>query len=73
MTRWRKSSHSSSEQEGGCVEVAALRGHVAVRDSKDPTGPHLDVLADAWHGLLTAIKCDSVEQLLDGADRHGAP
>ncbi len=37
---WRKSTRSGSS--GNCVEVADnLRGIVAVRDSKNPTGPAL--------------------------------
>ena len=38
-TRWVKSSYSFAN--GNCVEVAALPGAVAVRDSKDPGGPVL--------------------------------
>lgn len=38
---WRKSSRSG-DSGGQCVEVAAnLPGVVAVRDSKDPSGPKL--------------------------------
>ncbi|MEU5592465.1 DUF397 domain-containing protein [Streptomyces sp. NPDC020298] len=38
---WRKSSHSS-DQGGNCVEVAELpEAAVAVRDSKNTTGPIL--------------------------------
>jgi hypothetical protein len=36
---WRKSSYSGSQ--GNCVEIAALTGAVAMRDSKDPQGPAL--------------------------------
>jgi uncharacterized protein DUF397 len=56
MTRWRKSSRSSSEQQGGCVEVASLRRDVAVRDSKDPDGPQLHFTVSEWRVLLAAIK-----------------
>ncbi|NVI86475.1 DUF397 domain-containing protein, partial [Actinomadura sp. BRA 177] len=38
--QWRKSSRSGG-QGGDCVEVAALTPAIAVRDSKNPTGPHL--------------------------------
>ncbi|MFD0899080.1 DUF397 domain-containing protein [Actinomadura sediminis] len=37
---WRKASRSG-ENGGNCVELAALPGSVAVRDSKDPDGPVL--------------------------------
>ncbi|WP_030488675.1 DUF397 domain-containing protein [Micromonospora chokoriensis] len=46
--RWRKSTRSNGSG-GACVEVAAnLAGLVAVRDSKDPTGPVLVFPPDAW-------------------------
>ncbi|GAA2444759.1 hypothetical protein GCM10010191_71790 [Actinomadura vinacea] len=37
--RWRTSRRS--QQNGACVEVAAMHGAVAVRDSKDRQGPVL--------------------------------
>jgi hypothetical protein len=39
-THWRKSTHSG-ENGGNCVELAAVTGAIAVRDSKDPSGPVL--------------------------------
>jgi hypothetical protein len=56
MTRWRKSSRSSSGNQSGCVEVAAVRGDVAVRDSKDPAGPQLHFTTTEWRTLLAEIK-----------------
>ncbi|RIW42461.1 DUF397 domain-containing protein [Micromonospora endophytica] len=51
--RWRKSTRSSSNG-GACVEVADnLPGVVAVRDSKDPTGPALTFTPTAWRTFLT--------------------
>ncbi|MGH3387662.1 MAG: DUF397 domain-containing protein [Actinomadura sp.] len=38
FVQWRKNSRSTG-QGGDCVEVAGLRGRIAVRDSKNPTGP----------------------------------
>ncbi|WP_018655681.1 DUF397 domain-containing protein [Actinomadura flavalba] len=37
---WRKSSRSGGN-EAQCVEVANVPATVAVRDSKDPSGPKL--------------------------------
>jgi hypothetical protein len=44
---WFKSSYSGAEG-GDCVEVAACRCIVHVRDSKDSARPGLAVGADAW-------------------------
>jgi hypothetical protein len=53
---WRKSSYSGSNG-GNCVEVAdSLPGVVAVRDSKDPSGPVLAFAPDAWRAFMAAIK-----------------
>ena len=54
--RWRKSSRSGG-CGGNCVEVAGnLPGVVAVRDSKDPSGPTLAVTPAAWSAFTTAVK-----------------
>ncbi|MEU7947897.1 DUF397 domain-containing protein [Micromonospora taraxaci] len=46
--RWRKSTRSGASG-GNCVEVASnLPGVVAVRDSKDVTGPALTFAPAAW-------------------------
>jgi hypothetical protein len=51
---WRKSSYSGQAQN--CVEVAdALRGAVAVRDSKDPGGPTLVLDPGAWRMLARRV------------------
>lgn len=52
---WRKSSRSGSNG-GTCVELAALPGAVAVRDSKNPGGGHLAVSAQTFGVLLRDIK-----------------
>ncbi|GAA3901153.1 hypothetical protein GCM10022244_09210 [Streptomyces gulbargensis] len=50
---WRKSSHSGSNG-GECVEVADLSAHVAVRDSKDPAGPHFRATPAAFAAFVAA-------------------
>ncbi|MEV6622781.1 DUF397 domain-containing protein [Amycolatopsis sp. NPDC051106] len=51
---WRKSSYSGNENTA-CVEVAFVPTAVAVRDSKDPSGPHFAVDASAWRGFLGTV------------------
>jgi hypothetical protein len=52
--RWRKSSRSGANANG-CVEFAHTRD--TVRDSKNPTGPRLDV---DLNSLLAAIRTDRI-------------
>jgi hypothetical protein len=52
---WRKASYSSSNG-GQCVEVALAPSVVAVRDSKDPGGPNLVVLAAEWGAFVAGVK-----------------
>ncbi len=53
---WRKSSYSGSSG-GQCVEVATnLPAIVAVRDSKNTTGPELTVSNQAWSLFVRGIK-----------------
>ncbi|MFI6523037.1 DUF397 domain-containing protein [Spirillospora sp. NPDC050679] len=52
MSVWRKSSHSSGNDAGSCVEAASAAGRVLVRDSKDPGGPRLRLSPTAWKALL---------------------
>jgi hypothetical protein len=48
---WRTASYTQGN--GSCVEVADLRGRrIAVRDTKDRTGPALVMTADAWRAFL---------------------
>jgi Domain of unknown function (DUF397) len=49
-TTWRKSSFSS-ESDDNCVEVAVAPTAVAVRDSKNTTGPTLAFSRRAWRSL----------------------
>ncbi|RAY16857.1 DUF397 domain-containing protein [Actinomadura craniellae] len=56
---WRKSSHSNGQ--GECVQVASAMGVVAIRDSKNPGGPHIAVLADEWNAFLAAVKTGTLD------------
>lgn len=51
---WRKSTRSGNS--GNCVEVATnlvdTDGVVLVRDSKNPTGPHLTFTRAEWEAFL---------------------
>jgi prepilin-type processing-associated H-X9-DG protein len=51
--QWRKSSHSG---DNGCVEVAFLDGHVAVRDSKDRHGPFPRFTPAEWRAFLRGVR-----------------
>jgi len=54
--RWRKSSRSAPNG-GECVEVADnLTDIVAVRDSKDRSGPVLSFSRIAWQTFVEDIK-----------------
>ncbi|MEU3453168.1 DUF397 domain-containing protein [Micromonospora sp. NPDC006766] len=53
---WRKSSRS---QTSNCVEIAPLRtgpAAVALRDSKDPSGPVLLFNRAGWLGFIGGAK-----------------
>jgi hypothetical protein len=50
---WRKSSRSGSN---GCVEVAFVEGKVAVRDSKDRSGPVLLFSSGEWEAFIAAAR-----------------
>ncbi|BCL13061.1 DUF397 domain-containing protein [Micromonospora sagamiensis] len=50
--RWFTSSRSANN--GDCVECAVLPDAVAVRDSKDPSGPVLTFSAARWTAFVAA-------------------
>ncbi|WP_460105767.1 DUF397 domain-containing protein [Streptomyces sp. YKOK-J1] len=58
--RWFKSSYSGAEG-GQCVEVAASRGTVHVRDSKAVTGPALTMDRTAWAAFIGFAACHGNE------------
>ncbi len=52
---WRKSSLSIAN--GNCVEAAQFPdGYLAVRDSKDKTGPTLLFTTNEWHAFIQGAK-----------------
>ncbi|MEN2418768.1 DUF397 domain-containing protein [Streptomyces rimosus] len=51
---WHKSSYSSGDGDS-CVEIATTPTTIHIRDSKNITGPHLTVPADAWTAFLTVV------------------
>ncbi len=54
--QWYKSSYSGGNG-GGCVEVARnLPGIVAVRDSKDSSGPVLTFAPDEWAAFTAGVR-----------------
>ena len=59
--RWFKSSHSSNG--GNCIEVAdnlaATHGTVPVRDSKNPTGPVLNVPTAAFPTFVAGVTTET--------------
>lgn len=54
---WRKSSHSGGGEN--CVELASMHGRIAVRDSKQPSGPYLTFSASEWLALMDRVRLTS--------------
>ncbi len=50
---WRKSAYCNAT---GCVEVAFVDGHVAVRDSKDRRGPVLLFTLAEWRAFTRGVQ-----------------
>jgi hypothetical protein len=63
MIVWRKSSHSGTQDESECVELAGLPDRAArtigVRDSKNPDGPVLTLSHRDFRTLLAGLKTDA--------------
>ncbi|MEV6299679.1 DUF397 domain-containing protein [Actinoplanes sp. NPDC051861] len=54
---WRKASRSNGSGGSNCVEVAFLDGKgIAVRDSKDRTGPALMFTQAEWTAFVDSAK-----------------
>ena len=59
---WRKASASTTN--GNCVELAPLPdGGVAVRDSKDPSGPSLRFTAAEWSAFANGLAAGEFAEL----------
>jgi uncharacterized protein DUF397 len=56
---WRKSS--ASADSGTCIEVAALRSSVLVRDSRNRSGGVLEVSREQWHAFLARVRSEAEE------------
>lgn len=54
LVTWRKSTRSSGD--GHRTEVAELGETVAVRDSKDPSGPVLIFARSAWGNFVADLR-----------------
>ncbi|MGW0839017.1 DUF397 domain-containing protein [Streptomyces sp. NPDC002787] len=53
LLTWRESSYSS-DQGGECVEIAeSSHSTIAIRDSKNPAGPHLTLGPAAFSAFVT--------------------
>jgi hypothetical protein len=52
--QWRKSSHSGGS--GACIEITNLHEAIAVRDSKDPSGPKLIFTPPAWAAFIDSAR-----------------
>ena len=53
---WRKASRSNGNGGNNCVEVAFLDTGVAVRDSKDRSGPALLFTQAEWTAFVDSAK-----------------
>jgi hypothetical protein len=53
---WKKSSRSNGNGGNNCVEVAVLDTVVAVRDSKNPSGPALIFNSAKWTEFVNSAK-----------------
>ncbi|MEU6523777.1 DUF397 domain-containing protein [Streptomyces sp. NPDC046924] len=56
MDTWRKSSYSGPGDGNECVEIANSPTHIAVRDSKAPSGATLAFPAGAFSTFVEALK-----------------
>jgi hypothetical protein len=55
---WHKSTRSGNN---GCVEVAFVEDQVAVRDSKDRSGPVLVFTTPEWEAFVGGVRTGEFE------------
>ena len=60
---WVKSRRSGPISDN-CVEIAAIAGGVAMRDSKDPTGPALLFTEQEWDAFVGGAKDGDFDDLI---------
>jgi hypothetical protein len=58
---WKKARHSIAN--GDCVEIASAQGLVAVRDSKDPSGPIMRYDASVWQSFLSGARSGKFDRI----------
>jgi hypothetical protein len=58
--RWQKASYSGTS---GCIEVAHVDGHVALRDSKDRQGPVLVFTPMEWRAFIEGVRDGEFDRL----------
>jgi hypothetical protein len=52
---WKKSGRSNGNGGNNCVEVAQFHDAIAVRDSKNPTGPALIFTKPEWVAFVGGV------------------
>ncbi|HUK71769.1 MAG TPA: DUF397 domain-containing protein [Streptosporangiaceae bacterium] len=58
---WRRARKC---ENGGCAEVAAMPGMVALRSSRDPDGPVVQYTADEWITFLEGARSGDFDGLV---------
>lgn len=58
---WRKARRSTND--GACVEIASVVGEIALRDSKDPSGPILVYTSGAFSAFIEGVKKGEFDDL----------
>jgi predicted secreted Zn-dependent protease len=58
--------HTALSCDGGaCVEVAADRDTVLIRNSRQPGGPLLEYTPEEWHEFVSGVKKGDFDGLLN--------